>query len=255
MTRARWTALAILALPLPAGAGEPLSPTEASLLKLACRWTDGSRADVPNRKCGAPSELAWSSARRGRFVEGDGEWLVSLAAPCIGGCTGVTAVARKQSGRWTKLLLEDGLVTDGCLTVSGLADGWDRIACQESAGPHFGAMAEWVVLNGYADGGASTQLLFKDHGGECWLADPPAKAEYDGDHLSELVPGDEGSDVAFTIRLTVRRAECDRTADDPEDLVTVRGEYTLRFVKRGNTVVPDEPTRELVDRYDWTPER
>jgi hypothetical protein len=257
MTLTRWAAVAVLALPLTALGAEtpPLSPTEAALLKVACAWADGSRADVAKRKCGAPSELEWSSARRGRFVERDGEWLVSLAAPCIGGCTGVTIVARKQAGQWTKLLLEDGLVTGSCLTIHGFADGWDRIACQEAAGPHFGAMAEWVDLRGYANEGSSAQILYKDHGGECFLAEPPAKAEYDGDDLSDLTAGEAGSDVAFTIRLAVLRAECDQTVEDPQDLETVGGEYVLRFVKRGNAVVPDEPTRGLLDRYGWTPER
>ena len=118
MTLKRWATLAVLALPLPALGVEPapLSPTEASLLKVACSWADGSRADVAKRKCGAPSELEWSSARRGRFVERDGEWLVSLASPCIGGCSGLTFVARRTAGRWTKLYQDEGLVTDGSRT-------------------------------------------------------------------------------------------------------------------------------------------
>lgn len=257
MTRTRWAILAVLGLPLPALGGElaPLTPTEASLLRIACSWADGSRADVAKRKCAAPSELEWSSARRGRFVERDGEWLVSLASPCIRGCSGVTFVARRAAGTWTKLYQEEGLVSGDCVSVRGLADGFERVACVASAGPHMGGMAEWLVVDGYADEGSSVQVLYKDQGAECLFAEPPAKAEYDGDDLSDLTAGEAASDVAFTIRLTVRRAECDQTVEDPESLATVRGEHVLRFLKRGSAVVPDEPTAALIDRYGWTPPR
>ena len=194
---------------------------------------------MAKRRCAAPSDLEWSSARPGRFVQGDGEWLVSLAGPCIRGCPGVTFIARKTGGRWTTLGGDEQLVTESCVTVRGLADGLDRVACAGAAGPHQGSMAVFVDVRRYAKDASDDQLLYKEHGGECFFAEPPAKAEFDGDELSDLSPGDAGSDTALTVRLTVRRAECDRTVEDPEARATVRGEHVLRFVKRGNAVVPD----------------
>ncbi len=257
MTLTRCAVPAILALALPALGSEPapLTPTEAGLLRAAGSWADGSRADVAKQRCAAPSELEWSSARRGRFVERDGEWLVSHAAPCIGGCSGLTFVARRAAGTWTKLYQEEGLVSHQCVSVRGLADGFERVACVGSAGPHMGGMAEWLAVDGYADEGSRVQVLYKDQGAECLFVEPPAKAEYDGDDLSDLQAGAAGSDAAFTIRLTVRRAECDQTVEDPERLAIVRAEHVLRFVRRGNAVVPDDATRALADRYGWAPAR
>lgn len=256
-----WTApFAILVASAVHAADAPpptaLSPADRdALLTAACSWSEGTRAELSKQRCAAPSDLVWSSARTGRFVEGPGEWLVSLGGPCIGGCPGVTFVARKAAGRWTKLAADENLVTDGCVTVHGLADGWDRVACLGAAGPNQGFMAEWLELRTYADDLPARQLLYKEHGGECFLAEPPAKAEYDGDDLSDLSAGAAGSDVALTIRLTVRRAACDRTVEDPEKRATVRGEHVLRFVKRGNDVVLDGPTAALVTKQGWLPER
>ena len=233
-----------------------LSPADRNaLLTAACSWADDARAEAAKQRCAPPSDLVWSTARSGRFVAGDGEWLVSLAGPCIGGCPGVTYVARKTGGRWTQLASDERLVTGACVTVRGLTDGWDRVACLGSAGPHQGFMAEWLDLRSYAKDAQERQLLFKEHGGECFLAEPPAKAEYDGDELSSLRPGEEGSDTALTVRLTVRRAGCDRTVDDPGARATVRGEHVLRFVRRGTDVVQDEATAALVTRHGWVPER
>jgi hypothetical protein len=252
MILTRWTTLAVLAMPLPAFAVEqvPLSPTEASLLKIACAWTDGSRADVAKQKCAAPSELEWSSARRGRFVEREGEWLVSLASPCMGGCSGVTFVARRTGGRWTKLYQDAGLVTDGCVTVR-LADGRDRVACTSSAGPHQGFMTEWLELSGFYEDAPQRYLLMRDMGGECWLPEGAEPAEYVGDSLDALAGGGPASDTALTVRLTVRRAVCDPAVEFPEKTAETQGTFTLRFVKRGNDVVPDTETAALVSRYGW----
>jgi len=256
VTLKRWATLAVLALPLPALGVEPapLSPTEASLLKVACSWADGSRADVAKRKCGAPSELEWSSARRGRFVERDGEWLVSLASPCIGGCSGLTFVARRTAGRWTKLYQDEGLVTDGCVTVR-LADGRDRVACMGSAGPHMGFMTEWLELSGFYEGAPQRRLLMRDLGGECWLPERAEKAEYVGDSLDDLSGGEAASETAVTVRLTVSRADCDPAVEDPGKTAVTKGTFTLRFVKRGNDVAPDAATAALMERYGWVPEQ
>jgi hypothetical protein len=250
-----WATLAVLALPLSAlGVGlAPLSPTEASLLKVACSWADGSRADVATRKCGKASELEWSSARRGRFVEGDGEWLVSLASPCLGGCSGLTFVARRAAGGWTKLYQDEGLVTDGCVTVR-LADGRDRVACISAAGPHQGFMTEWLGLSAFAEGAPQRYLLMRDMGGECWLPEGAEKAEYVDDSLGDLAGAAATSETALTVRLTVRRAFCDPAVEHPEKTALTKGIFTLRFVKRGNDVVPDEATKPLMERHGWVPE-
>jgi hypothetical protein len=252
LTLARWATVAVLGLPLPALGTElpPLSPTEASLLKLACSWADGSRADVAKQKCGAPSELEWACARRGRFVERDGEWLVSLASPCIGGCSGVTFVARRTAGRWTRLYQDGGLVTDDCVTVR-LADGRDRVACTGATGPHQGFMTEWLELSAFYEGAPRRYLLTRDMGGECWLPENGEKAEYVGDSLGALAGGTAASETALTVPLTVRRAGCDRAVEYPQKTAVTQGTFTLRFVKRGNDVVPDEATKTLLKRYGW----
>jgi hypothetical protein len=194
-------------------------------------------------------------------VKGDGEWLVSLAGPCIGGCPGVTFVARQQGGRWVQVAADPGgpiderLVTDACVTVRGLADGWDRIACRVSAGPHQGFMTELLELRAYAKDVPERQLLFKEHGGECTLGDPAARVEYDGDVLSGLSAGEAGSDTALTVTLTVRRARCAPGVEDPEAQATVRATHVLRFVRRGNDVVLDAATAAIVTRHGWLPER
>ena len=228
---------------------------EAALLTAACSWADDSKADVAKRRCAAPSDLEWSSARPGRFVQGDGEWLVSLAGPCIRGCPGVTFIARRTGGRWTTVGGDEQLVTESCVTVRGFADGLDRVACAGAAGPHQGSMAVFVDVRRYAEDASDDRLLYKEHGGECFFAEPPATAEFDDDELSALSPGDAGSDTALTVRLTVRRAECDRSVENPEARATVRGEHVLRFVKRGNEVVPDAATAALVEQYGWRPAR
>jgi hypothetical protein len=264
LRRTLWLLAVVAASSVHAAEPRPtaLSPADRdALLTAACSWADGARAEVAKERCAPPSDLVWSTARPGRFVQGDGEWLVSLAGPCIGGCPGVTFVARKQGGRWVQVPgdadepTDERLVTDACVTVHGLADGWDRIACHVSAGPHQGFMAEILELRTYAKGVPERQLLFKEHGGECSLPGPSAKAEYDGDELSDLTGSQAGSDVALTVRLTVRRAQCVPGADDDDARATVRGQHVLRFVRRGNDVVQDEATAALVMRFGWTPER
>lgn len=258
--RTLWLVPAVLAcLPASAAENRVLSPPDRdALLTAACSWTDGARAETAKQRCAPPSDLVWSTARPGRFVAGDGEWLVSLAGPCIGGCPGVTFVARQQAGRWVRVFDEpdERLVTDACVTVRGLADGWDRVACLVGAGPNQGFMTELLELRAWAKGVPERQLLFKEHGGECTLGDPSARVEYDGDELSHLAAGAAGTDTALTVRLTVKRARCAASRDDdPEKRATVRGTHTLRFVRRGNDVVQDAATAALVTKHGWLPER
>lgn len=265
MKRTLRAALGTLAVSVPtvvlaASSGQPqLSPFDRdALLTAACSWADDARAETAKQRCAPPSDLVWSSARPGRFVAGDGEWLVSLAGPCIGGCPGVTFVARKQSGRWVRVFDEpdERLVTDECVTVRGLADGWDRVACLVGAGPNQGFMTDLLELRAWAKGVSERQLLFKEHGGECTLGDPSKRVEYDGDELSRLAPGPADTDTALTVQLSVTRARCAASLDDdPGKRATVRSTHTLRFVRRGNDVVQDPATAALVAKHGWRPER
>lgn len=254
MTGRTLTMLFLLSLAMNAASAAGLPESErTALFEAACRWSGASGADVAAQRCSAPSELTWSSLHTGNFVEGEGEWLVSLAGPCIGGCPGVSFVARKTAQGWRRLHEDADLVTDECAVVR-LADGRDRVACLGAAGPNQGFMTQWLVLREYGGKGAVTQLLHKESGGECSLAATP-DAEYDGDELSGLAAGRGGSDALLTVKLTVRRAPCTAGDDSPEAQASIRGTHVLRFVQRGGELVPEAPTAALIERLGWSPER
>lgn len=245
-----------LALLLAAQAGAPaLSPSDqTALFTAACGWLETGGVDVAERTCAAPSSNRWTAVRPGRFAEGDGEWLVSLEEPCLGHCRGTTFAARRTTDGWRSVGREDDVVSDECLTLRG-PDGWDRVACLETEGPKQGFLAHSLRVLSLRPGVPSRTLLEKDHGGECWLAEPPEKAEFDDDGLSDLAPGEPGSDTVLTLRLAVVRGECDREVEDPQETATVRGTHTLRFVRSGDDVVPDAPSAVLIDELGWKPER
>lgn len=224
-----------------------------ALFESACTWSGAAGVDAAMQRCAAPSELTWSSARQGKFVQGEGEWLVSLAGPCIGGCPGVTFVARNMPDGWSKLHEDADLVTDECAVVR-LADGRDHVACLGGAGPHQGYMTQWLELRGYGANSATRQLLRKENGGECTLGTAAASNEYDGDELTKLAAGNPGTGAALTVQLIVRRVACTPGDEDHDAKATIRSKHELRFVQRGADLVPDAETAELVKRHGWAPD-
>lgn len=195
------------------------------------------------------SELRWASARRGRFVAAEGEWLVSLQGGCEQGCRGSTAILQREGQGWQVLHQEDTLVTDECVVLRA-PDGFDHVACLAGSGPFQGFMIDALEVSAFATG-RSQRLLYKEHGGECYLAQPPTPAEHDRDRLSGLSTSDSTSGAALSVRLQVRRLGCEVQTDDVDSLAQVRAEHVLSFVWRGQELAPDTVSAELIRRHGW----
>ena len=197
------------------------------------------------------SELRWSSARRGRFVAADGEWLVSLQSGCLHGCRGTTYALKRVGGGWQVLHEDEILVTDECRVVRA-PDGFDRVACLVGGGPFQGFMTEALLVSSFVAGQSRFQrLLYKEHGGECYLAQRPTPPEHNLDTLSMATAPASPSGVALQVRLRVRRLGCEVETDEPDSLAQVKAEHALRFVWRGDELVPDPASADLIRRYDW----
>jgi hypothetical protein len=197
------------------------------------------------------SELRWSSARRGRFVAADGEWLVSLQSGCLHGCRGMTYILKRASQGWQVLHEEETLVKEACAVLRA-PDGFDRVACLVGGGPLQGLVTEALLVSSFVAGRSRFQrLLDKEHGSECYLARRPPPAEHDLDTLSMLTAPRSAAGAALTVRLQVRRLGCEVETDDPDSLAQVKAEHVLRFVWRGDELVPDAASADLIRRYDW----
>lgn len=197
------------------------------------------------------SELRWSSARRGRFVADDGEWLVSLQSGCLHGCRGTTAILKRAGQGWQVLHEDETLVTDDCAVLRA-PDGFDRVACLVGGGPLQGFMTEALLVSSFVAGRSRGQrLLDKEHGAECYLARSPTPAEHDLDRLSMLTAPRDAGRGALTVRLQVRRLGCEVETDDPDALAQVKAEHVLRFVWRGEVLAPDAASADLIRRTGW----
>jgi hypothetical protein len=199
------------------------------------------------------SELRWENAIPGHWVANQHEWLITLYGFCHLGCLGRTFIVNKNTNQWLKIAETDGRVHQECVRLQRRADEFDRMVCPGVVGPHQGFMTEWVEVFSLYDGKfSSRKLLYKEQGGECFNAHPPAKAEYQGDILSELKAGERDSEIAFTIHLQVRRLEnCDDSIEDPDKLAKVKGEHLLKFLKHEKGIVPDQQTEKVLKATGW----
>jgi hypothetical protein len=199
------------------------------------------------------SELRWETAMPGHWVADEDQWLITLYGFCHLGCLGRTFIVNKKANQWVKVAETDGRVHQECVRLQRSLDELDRIVCPGVVGPHQGFMSEWVEVFSLSDGKFSSQkLLYKEQGGECFAAHPPAKAEYQGDILSDLSVSAADSEIAFTMHLQVRRLEnCNSSIEDPDKLAKVKGEYLLKFLKREKRIVPDEKTENILKTTGW----
>jgi hypothetical protein len=197
-------------------------------------------------------ELRWETALLGRWVANEDQWLITLYGYCHQGCLGRTFIVNKKANQWVKIAQADGRVHVGCVRLQRGADGIDRMVCP-GVFLHEDIKSEWVEVFSLYDGKfSSNKLLYKEQGGKCFSTHPPAKAEYQGDILSDLKAGEPDSEVAFTIQLQVRRLEnCDSSIEDPDNLAKVKGEYLLKFLKRENRIVPDQQTENVLKETGW----
>jgi hypothetical protein len=201
------------------------------------------------------AELHWSTAMQGHWIERDGEWLVTVTGVCRQGCPLMSYVFINNENGWIKEKEFEGGIHAGCIKAGGFADGLDRAVCVDSAGPFQGFMAQSLVVRSFAGGTESAvELAYSEQGGECYLAHPPDKAEFRNDEVIDLTPGEPGSEIAFTATLELHRLDkCDSTIEDPEKRAVIKGRHILKFMKRGNQVVPDAETKAIIDQSDWTP--
>ena len=240
-----------------------LSPTEqAAIMRVLC---DGElEKDAQGWICrdpgtddfGQPWEQRWLSAWRGRFVVRPDEWLVSLERPCMGSfCPREAYILRKVRGTWrrTHELQVDKGIDDDCLPLGGMADGFDRLVCLDTAGPHQGFMFERLSVRSFAGGEEKTQpLMQKSQGGECFLSDPGLPEHHD-DVLTLSREAAPDRQAAFTAHLQVRRGPCDPARRDKDVPVVVKSQHVLRFIRRGNDVVPDAATAAIIQAEGWSP--
>jgi hypothetical protein len=198
------------------------------------------------------SEMRWETAIPGRWVANEHEWLITLHGFCHRGCLGRTFIVNKQANQWVKIAETDGRVHLECIRLQRSAAELDRVVCP-GVWPHDGSIIEWIEVFSFDDNKfSSRKLLYKEQEGECVIAIPPDKVEYQGDILSELKAGEPDSEIAFTMRLQVRRLEnCDSSIEDPDKLAKVKGEYLLKFLKREKEIVPDEQTEKILKATGW----
>ena len=237
-------------------AKDALSPAEhAAIMKALCTGSFESDAQGPICRDAEEfpderlTELRWLSAHRGRFVAQDGEWLVSLQGLCLQGCAGWTYVVAKTDTGWKKLAEGDGRVGDACAIVSGMADGYDRVACVDRVAEPGGTSLHWLDVRTFAGGKpADERLLESSQGGECTAPDRPKDAELKADRLQGLKAGAPGSGVALSVVLNVRRRPCgDPAKTDPPS----QAKHVLRFVAKGETIAPDDASSSIIDKYGW----
>lgn len=262
----KWqTGMLLAALGIRTVAAAPaLTPSDqAAIMKALC--TDELKKDEKGWVCveppveegGDPVERRWLTARRGRFVVHPDEWLVSIDLGCGRmGCEGDTHVFRKLRGRWRRTHTFElfPALGDNCTPFGGMPDGLERLVCLDFSGPHQGFMSQRVAVLSFAGGEPKVDALTqKDRGGECFLERPGP--EHKGDVLTVERGKPTDTDVAFTVRLEMRRAPCvgPDSNDDGHGPMTVKGTHVLRFIRRGNDVVPDSASGEIIAAEDWAP--
>lgn len=255
----------LLALAVGAAASAPsLSPADqAAIMKVLCGGQMEKDAqgwicrDPGTDDFGQPWEQRWAGARRGRFAAREDEWLVSLRRACVGGfCPAEAYILRKVGGRWrqTHELQVDRGIDDECLQLGGMSDGFDRLACLDWSGPNQGFMFGRLSLRSFAGGTeTTTPLMTKSQGGECFLADPHLPERHE-DALTLQSPTAADPQAAFTAILQIRRGPCDPKEREKDVVMTDGARHVLRFLRRGNAVVPDAATAAILDAEGWTPD-
>jgi hypothetical protein len=257
-------ALSALLLALVGLASPPptLSPSDqAAIMKVVC---DGELLkDAAGWLCrleatdesGQPLEERWVSARQGRFVAHPDEWLVSLSSTCIYRyCPAEAHVVRKVKGTWrrTHEIDIDAPLGEDCVQFGGMEDGLERLACLDATGPNQGFMSERLTVLSLAGGKEKSKpLMQKDQGGECFLSPPLDEHQ---DDILTIQRGDVADpQVAFTMRLQVRRAACDPKSADYHGPLVVKSEHVLAFFRSGNDVVPDAASARIINAEGWSP--
>jgi hypothetical protein len=249
------------ALASGASSSPALAPSDqAAIMKVLCEgdlkkdahgWICRGPGEADD---GVPWEERWESAYQGRFVARPDEWIVSTRGSCTGPyCPASAYVVRKVGGTWrrTHEIELDQPLPEDCLRFGGMPDGLDRLACVGSGGLHQGFLSLRLAVMSFAGGEqTAAALMQKDLGGECFLV-PPAKEMKDDDLTLQRAGGEPRT--AFTVRLEVRRAPCDTARDEGNGPIVVKASHVLRFVRRGNDVVPDDASARIIAAEDWAP--
>jgi hypothetical protein len=240
------------------GPAELSAAAKADIMKAVCTGTLEKDAKGPVCRDAEEfsderlTELRWLSAHHGRFVAGPDEWLVSLQGQCVKGCAGATFVVQHSGPGWKKLAETEGRIGDNCAVVSGLADGFDRIACADRASETGGGSLYWLDVRSLIAGKVSDERLMESaQGTECQDPDRAKDAELKGDRLEDVKETAAASDAAFTLVLHVRRRPCREAGTAGDDAAISKSRHLLTFVRRGSAVVPDDTSASIIHKFGW----